>query len=327
MCQSFSNNLLFYSITQVVNSTSQIHRALFDSGISVKTQYEKCSGDQLTWVSEGVHEVYLPKAIDSYIGATEARNAAFGEILKSPTYIQSFGSTPVTEVAHNIIFCMPPSNYTGKKVALCQDATSKCATYGTTSQTCIDAQTKCNTWKPKGFIANAATGGSTSTYSDKWCADLSTVIHELGHCLGRGHAGKGTSQYGDSSSNMGGGGNVASPTAPQKCFNGAENIQFGWYQDHVLQYNPHVSGNKMIKLTSLVDVRKAGAANVEPVIIKVGTYNIQYNQGKSYNIGAGFKDSVTIVTDSDTSGVTWAQAERTAESRSLTLPTVAKWSM
>jgi hypothetical protein len=113
-------------LSQVVNSTTEIHRALFGNGVSVKTQYESCSINQLTWISEGVHEVYLPKSIDSYTSAQDARNAAYSEIQKSPTYIQSFGNMDVMDVAHNIIFCMPPSNYTGQKVALCQDAAAKC---------------------------------------------------------------------------------------------------------------------------------------------------------------------------------------------------------
>jgi Gametolysin peptidase M11 len=302
----------------VVNSVSEIHRALFDSGVSVKTQYESCSIDQFTFVSEGVHELYLPKAIDSYTSALDARNAAYVEIQKSPTYQQSYGNTDVAEVAHNVMFCMPPSEYTGQKVALCKVATDTCRSSGNGSAACREAQDKCNNWKPKGFIANAQSGGSLSTFSDKWCADLSTVVHELGHNLGRGHAGKDGNAYGDSSSNMGGGGNMASPTGPKKCFNSAQHIEFGWYNDHILNFNPNVDAGKMIKLASFVDVRKAGAATEEPVIVKIGKYSLQYNQAKDYNSGAGLANRVTIATDMDSAGVNWVQADLSPESPQYT---------
>jgi Gametolysin peptidase M11 len=129
-------------------------------------------------------------------------------------------------------------------------------------------------------------------------------MHELGHNLGRGHAGRDKNKYGDPSSNMGGTGNMAMATGPQKCFNGAEHIEFGWYKDHILHYNPIVDGSRMIKLVSFVDVQKAGSATIEPVIIKLAKYNIQYNQAKDFNMGTGMKDHVTIVTDKD-DGVTW----------------------
>lgn len=107
---------------------------------------------------------------------------------------------------------------------------------------------------------------------------------------------------------MSGAGNAASATAPQKCFNGAQHKEFGWYEDHILRFNPAVDGNKMIKLASFVDVRKAGAANVEPVIIELGNYNIQWNQAKLYNEGTGMKDRITIVTNA-VKGTTWVEAE------------------
>ena len=126
-CQSptfTDNQSRSFVLLQVVNSVSEIHKALFDSGVSVKTQYEKCSEDQFTWISEGVHEVYLPKAIDSYTSPLDARNAAYLEISKSATYKASYGNRPVEDVAHNMMFVMPPCSYTGQKVALCADATN-----------------------------------------------------------------------------------------------------------------------------------------------------------------------------------------------------------
>jgi hypothetical protein len=212
---------------------------------------------------------------------------------------------------------MPPSDYTGERVALCKDATNKCSANGNDSLTCKAAREKCNKWTPKGFIANAQPGNAISTFSDKWCADLSTIVHELGHNMGRGHAGKNNNKYGDPSSNMGGSGSMAMATGPQKCFNAAENVEFGCYKDHILHYNPIVDGSRMIKLASFVDVRKAGPAKMEPVIIKIGKYNIQYNQAKDFNIGTGMKDHVTIVTDKD-DGVTWFLAELQPDDKQFT---------
>jgi hypothetical protein len=304
----------------VVNTTTQINTALFADGISVMTQYKQCSKDKLTWVPQGVYDVYLPRALDSYIGALDARNAAYQEIKNSPTYKAKFGTLDVTEVAHNMIFCIPPSNYTGQKVALCNDATIKCNTYGSTSSTCITAQDKCTNWKPKpGFIANAENPGTKSSYSDKWCADLSTVMHETAHNFGRGHAGAGGNEYGDFSSNLGGGTNKASATTPQKCFSGAENVAFGWYKDNLLNYTTPV-GKKMFRLASFVDARKAGTASVEPVIIRIGQYNIQYNQGKSFNVGATSANRVMVVADPDTKGIAWVKAELYAASPQWTFP-------
>jgi hypothetical protein len=75
----------------------------------------------------------------------------------------------------------------------------------------------------------------------------------------------------------------------------------------------------MIKLASFVDVRKVvGAANVEPVIIKIGKYSLQYNQAKDYNIGAGFPNLVTIATDVDATGVNWIQSELGPENQQFT---------
>jgi hypothetical protein len=104
---------------------------------------------------------------------------------------------------------------------------------------------------------------------------------------------------------MSGVGNAASATAPQKCFNGAQHKEFSWFEDHILRFNPAVDGNKMIKLASFVDVRKAGTANVEPVIIELGDYNIQWNQGKQYNKGAGMKDRIIVVTNSSRAPLGW----------------------
>jgi hypothetical protein len=184
---------------KVLNSTSEIHRALFDDGISVKTQFEKCSIEQLTWVSEGVHDVYLPRALDSFESPLDVRNfAIIGIHQYSSTYKAKFGTNAVSDIAHNIMFCMPPSDHTAKKVALCNDAKLKCgASAG--SNACRDAKYKCDNWKPQGFIANAQTGGAVTTFSNKWCADLATVMHEIGHNLGRGHAGRNGNALGDES--------------------------------------------------------------------------------------------------------------------------------
>jgi hypothetical protein len=92
----------------VVNSTSEIHHALFNDEISVKTQYNKCSIGKLTWVSRGVHEIYLPKPIDSYKSALEARNAAYKAIQKSSTYKQRFGSENVRDVPTTSSFVFLP---------------------------------------------------------------------------------------------------------------------------------------------------------------------------------------------------------------------------
>jgi hypothetical protein len=111
--------------------------------------------------------------------------------------------------------------------------------------------------------------------------------------------------------------NKAWSTGPQKCFNSAQNVEFGWYKEHILRFNPSVDAGRMIKLASFVDVRKAGALTVEPAIIKIGKYNLQYNQAKDYNIGAGSPNSVIIVADMD-AGVNWVQAELSAASPQYT---------
>jgi hypothetical protein len=89
------------------------------------------------WYSQGVHEVYLGLPAQGHF-----RNAAMLEIPKSTTYKAKFGSQNVHDVAHNIVFCHPPSSHQ--------------------------------------FIASAETGGAISSYSDKWCGDLSTLVHEVG---------------------------------------------------------------------------------------------------------------------------------------------------
>lgn len=62
-----------------------------------------------------------------------------------------------------------------------------------------------------------------SFFNNQNCGYLSTVIHELGHNLGLGHAGKGYNGYDDRSGIMGYGYNEVD--WPIMCFNGAMNHQ------------------------------------------------------------------------------------------------------
>jgi hypothetical protein len=94
---------------KVLNSTAEIHRALFDDGISVKSQYKKCSIEKLSFVSKGVYDVFLPRALGTFASALEVRNFILNDIHQySPTYKADYGTTDVRDVAHNIMFCMPP---------------------------------------------------------------------------------------------------------------------------------------------------------------------------------------------------------------------------
>jgi hypothetical protein len=97
-------------VPTVLNSKSEIHQALFGDGISVKSQYEKCSIEQLTIVSKGVYDVYLPRSLDSFESPLEVRNFLLNDGIYqySKSYKKDHGTADVRDIAHNIVFCMPP---------------------------------------------------------------------------------------------------------------------------------------------------------------------------------------------------------------------------
>ena len=96
---------------QVVDSAAKIHDALFSNGVSVSTQFNKCSVGILSWKSAGVHDVFLPQPLSAYSSVDKARNAAISVIKDSPSFKQMHGNQDWRDVAHNTMFIMPPKNW------------------------------------------------------------------------------------------------------------------------------------------------------------------------------------------------------------------------
>lgn len=87
---------------------------------------------------------------------------------------------------------------------------------------------------------------------------------------------------------------ISAPYYPLKSFNGANNWQFGWYNDRQLSFDPS-QGGQMITLATFVDYGKSNKNN--PVLIMVGSDTfLQYNRAKGFNVQTQANlDQVTIV--------------------------------
>ena len=142
--------------------------------MNLKTQYSKCSHDQLNFdsvgtvsgntltINDGVLTVNLPNNQKSD-GNTAIRNAI------NTLIVSEFGQQPY-QIANHVMYCMPSGVIGG--------------------------------------IAFAGVYSWYSVYSNQWCHQYSAVqLHEIGHNIGLGHSGEGdtsvnNNQYRDQSGNV-----------------------------------------------------------------------------------------------------------------------------
>lgn len=131
-----------------------------------------------------------------------------------------------------------------------------------------------------------------SFFQKQRCSAMSVTIHELGHNLGFRHSGFGSEPYGDESGYEGF--TVYKAGAPVKCFNGHKNWISGWFKDRQVLVDPTLDSSRLFRLVTFVDYDKSMRTN-DVVLIRVGSYFIQYNRAKGINIDTGMNaDTVTV---------------------------------
>jgi Gametolysin peptidase M11 len=131
-----------------------------------------------------------------------------------------------------------------------------------------------------------------SFFQKKRCSAMSVTIHELGHNLGFRHSGFGSEAYGDESGYEGF--TEYKTGAPVKCFNGHKNWISGWFKDRQVLVDPTWESSRLLRLVTFVDYDKPMNTN-DVVLIRVGSYFIQYNRAKGINIDTGMNaDTVTV---------------------------------
>eukprot|EP00977_Amphora_coffeiformis_P003835 scaffold766_cov179-Amphora_coffeaeformis.AAC.18 len=148
-----------------------------------------------------------------------------------------------------------------------------------------------------GFIANAGMNYWLSVFNDVWSLDLLTVVHELAHNLGLGHAGWGpAARYGDFSSMMSSTGREPQHHGPLRCFNGAENDELGWFARRSVKAKakPH-SEVVEIAAFSQETSHTFWSRNI-PLLVGIDeSAYLVYNKASHFNAGTLlFKDSVTV---------------------------------
>lgn len=137
-------------------------------------------------------------------------------------------------------------------------------------------------------------------------------MHEIGHNLGLGHSGEGTSEYGDESGIMG---NSYTESDTNMCFNNAKNWQLGWYSDRQLSIDPLVTSYWYGKLIGVVDY--GSSTYGEYVILKIEAPDLDYDYYVGYNKQSDFNsdtreagNEVTIQTrERGSTSKSWLVAE------------------
>lgn len=230
---------------------------IFGKKNSLKSQYMKCSSKQLKLSPyKGISETGV--AIQNGVGEitininVKGKRSDYVDDAMVDAASKKYGN--LSAQFDHVIFCMPPG--TGDWLAYAN----------------------INSWK--------------SVYNDKWCDNLSTLQHEIGHNLNLGHSGEGNSaygyyMYGDESCPMGFGSYNTHLSEDgidrPRCFNGAKSWQLGWYtKGHVVvkPSSPTFKGN----LIGLVHYKKLQA---DKVLVRIEgqekDYYVAFNHKAMYN--------------------------------------------
>ena len=252
---------------------NQIRNDVFEDGVSLKTQYDKCSYGKLKiepfngktstdkQVNGGVVDVQVDfDTFDKSIAdrdvlqqaAFDAANKQLGDLNNSDEY-------------NLVMFCMPPG--TGD-------------------------------WLAYAFVNN-----KFSFYNNQWCSSVSAQLHEVGHNLGLAHSGEvKKGKYDDQSGMMG---FSYDEDDTNMCFNPAKNWQLGWYNDQAESINPLDDKNDPVQQFTLNGVSDYGKNKKALVVLQLN----QPDSEKDYYIGYNRMDGINRDTVEDENMVTIIRKE------------------
>jgi len=251
--------------------------------VNLKSQYSKCSHNQLNFdsvgtivgtnltINEGVITINLPNS-QKRDGSVAIRNAINSAIETD------FGMQP-NKIADKVMYCLPT---------------------GTTSG-----------------IAYAGRNSWYSVYRDEWCGYSSIQMHEVGHNLNLAHAGEGTNTYGDKSGAMG---YSYSENDTLLCFNAAKSWQLGWYSARSITIDAF--GDRVYEGELAGIVENPFEGNV-PILIKLNTassddYYVSFNRKIGINSGTKEGGDQVMITKAGAEGngfsQSWLLAKLSADS-------------
>lgn len=146
-------------------SEAILYNYLFEADLSVKNQFERCSGNALTMLPDpnlGVIDIRLSTTTS---GKSNKALMNLAEVRVNEEYGPRFGFDSIRDHADALMFVVPPGT---------------------------------GTW-----AAFATVSGKSSAYNNRWGGYLGAVMHELGHNLGLRHAFQNGKEYEDRSGYMG----------------------------------------------------------------------------------------------------------------------------
>jgi len=251
------------------STTKQLDDDIFTDNVSLKTQFTKCShnninieradkqGFSTTYDGKdykGIIDVAIStRAIEthSYNMFNAAINAAETNLLNDEEELEDFFDL--------VMICQPRGTYR------------------------FNGDQQSRSWLAYAFVDHWI-----SVYNDDWCNSVSAQMHEVGHNLGLLHSGiRREREYSDTTGMMGFSYNY--DDIPSMCFNSAKNYQLGWYPEQMLEIDPLAlpGGSQQLTLSGVVDYGDSDGY----VTVRLN-YNGQSKNGVDYYLGynreAGF---------------------------------------
>jgi len=292
------------------DNAAQISSDVFADDWCLKSQYAKCSYNQLIIVEYEDGEFYgvntdAPGLIELQIDTNAFCGGAGQDACPSNTDTISddmqnlanaglralFGDVDPGTLFDLVLFCMPPTTAS--------------------------------------FLAYAYINRWDSYYYNDWCSAMSSQMHEVGHNIGLHHSGEyvgdsSTLEYGDQSDMMGF--SYKSDDNPRMCFNPAKNWQLGWYSDgpggeRTLELVPSEITNtpQQYTINGVVDYDTGSGL----IVIKIGDFYVGYNKQADFNSGVqedGNKIQVTEKLGDAESSTKSKAAARLSVGQSFSIP-------